>query len=257
MNYHITVGRWLMRVRPAPLGTLLKKLLGVRRVELATAEGRFWADPGSYLGATLARSGVYEPATLAVLKSLLHPGDTFVDVGANEGYFSVVASRRVGPGGRVVAVEPQGRLQAVLRRNFALNACPNVEVVAEAISDLPGEAELHLTPNMNNSASGLAQPTRYRLATETIRCTTLAEIFRQRNLADAVVKMDIESWEYEAILGSAELFRSGRVRALVVEIHADLLARRGRNVAEISDLLSAAGYRLDPSSGGLAWIRHE
>jgi len=257
MSYAITVGRWLLRVRPAPLGTALKRLLLVRRVECATAEGVFWIDPGSYLGSTLAETGEYEPATLAILKSLLRPGDAFVDVGANEGYFSVVAARRVGPAGRVIAVEPQTRLQPILRRNFALNACPQVEVMAAAISDRPGQAELHLTPDMNNSASGLAQSTRYRVRTETIPCLTLEEIFRARNLSSAVVKMDIESWEYEAILGSPELFRSGRIRALVLELHPELLAARGLRVEDIAELLSACGYRLDPASTGLAWIRHE
>jgi FkbM family methyltransferase len=256
MNAQVTLGRWLMRVRPAPLAAALKHLLGLRRLEWRTAEGTFWIDPGSYLGATLARTGTYEPATLAVLQGVVRPGEAFVDIGANEGFFTVAASRLVGPGGRVIAIEPQGRLQEVLRRNLDLNGCGNVEVLAVAITDVPGEAELHLTPDMNNSASGLAQPTRYRLATQTVPCVTLAEVFASRGLAEAVVKMDIESWEYEAITGSPELFRTGRVRVLILELHEGLMARRGRDPAKIAALLADCGYQPRADYFGTVWTRH-
>ncbi len=257
MSYPITVGRWLMRLRPAPLAAVLKRLLGIRRLVVATPEGRFWIDPGSYLGATLARDGTYEPATLAVLRSVVRPGDAFVDIGANEGFFTVAAARLVGPGGRVVAIEPQARLQEVLRRNLELNACANVEIAAVAITDVPGQAQLHLTPDMNNSASGLTQPTRYRLATQTVQTVTLAEVFAARGLGEAVVKMDIESWEYEAIMGSPELFRTGRIRVLVLELHEALMARRGRDPAKIAALLESCGYQPRADAFGTVWTRHE
>jgi hypothetical protein len=69
--------------------------------------------------------------------------------------------------------------------------------------------------------------------------------------------MDIESWEYEAILGSPAIFSSGQIRALVVELHVDLLARRGLQADTIAHFLERHGYRLDPASGGLAWIWHD
>src|SRR3954468_546190 len=120
-NRAFTLGRWLMRVRPAPLAVGLKRMLRVERQNLVTSEGTFWVDPASFSGQELATHGVYDPGTLAALKSLLQRGDTFIDVGANEGYFSVVAARLVGPTGRVIAIEPQSRLARVLERNFAIN----------------------------------------------------------------------------------------------------------------------------------------
>jgi FkbM family methyltransferase len=256
MSYQITVGRWLMRVRPAPLAAVLKRLLGIHRLGFATKNGTFWIDPGSYLGATLAEQGAYEPATLAVLQSVVRPGETFVDIGANEGYFTVAAARLVGPLGRVLAIEPQTRLQKVLRRNLALNACGNVEVAAVAITDVAGPAELHLTPDMNNSASGLTPATRYRLATQTVECITLAEFFASRQVGEAVVKMDIESWEYEAIMGGLELFRRGQVRVLILELHEALMARRGRDSTRIAAALAECGYQPRADEFGTVWTRH-
>jgi len=64
-----------------------------------------------------------------VVKSCLPPGGIFIDLGANEGYFSVIGSKLVGMAGRVLAFEPQSRLQPVINRNSTLNSCDNVEVL--------------------------------------------------------------------------------------------------------------------------------
>jgi FkbM family methyltransferase len=65
----------------------------------------------------------------AVLRRYLRPGAVFIDMGANEGYFSVLASGVVGPSGAVIAVEPQSRLQGVIQTNLDANACLNVRLV--------------------------------------------------------------------------------------------------------------------------------
>jgi FkbM family methyltransferase len=247
------VGRLLMRIRPAPVASLLKRMLRIRRCVITTREGRFWVDPASYAGLELAGTGVYDPATLALLYRLLRPGDTFVDIGANEGFFTVVASRIVGASGRVLAVEPQKRLEAVLSRNLALNGCANVTVVQAAISDHSGTSMLHLTPDMNNAASGLAAPTRYRLATQPTPLLTLSELLARAPGTAPLVKMDIESFEHEAIHGGESLFRAGAVRALILELHYGMLLKRGLDTEAVPRLLRSCGYEQVPECGGLVW----
>ena len=255
MTYQILIGRLLLFVRPAPLGAWLKRILRCHRVELRTPEGTFWIDPGSVPGVELARGRSWEPGTLAAIKRLVGRGDTFIDVGANEGYFSVVASRFAGPAGRVIAVEPQTRLQAVLARNLSLNRCANTEVLPVAVSDSARPVQFHLTPDMNTGASGLMAFTQYPLPTQSADCVTLSGLFAACRIADgAVVKMDIESWEYEAILGSRELFLSGRVRALILELHTDLLLRRQRRAEDVTAFLRACAYDCLPDSAGAVWL---
>jgi len=255
LPFGFAVGRLLMRVRPAPLASLGKRLLRIRRCEITTKEGTFWVDPASYSGLELAQAAVYDPATLAVIHRLLRPGDTFIDIGANEGYFTVVASRLVGPTGRVLAVEPQSRLAPVLARNLALNHCANVVVIPAAISDHSGTSLLHLTPDMNNSASGLAAPTRYRLATQPVSLMTLADLLAGAPGSAPVVKMDIESFEHEAVHGGEALFRAGAVRALILELHYDMLRKRKLDVEAVPRLLRACGYEQEALFSGLVWAR--
>jgi FkbM family methyltransferase len=249
------VGRLLMRVRPAPLASFIKRLLRIRRVEVRTDQGTFWVDPASNAGLELGRTGAYDPVTLSAVERLVRPGSTFIDVGANEGYFTVVASRLVGPLGRVLAVEPQARLEAVLARNLALNRCTNVAVIHAAISDRSGTALLHLTPDVNNAASGLAAPTRYGLETQPTVLMTLADLLARAPGDPPVVKMDIESFEHEAIHGGAALFRAGAVRALILELHAGMLRRRGLDPEAVPRLLRACGYEQAPLFNGLVWAQ--
>lgn len=249
------VGQFLMRVRPAPLAAFIKRLLCIRRCELTTPEGTFWVDPVSDIGQRIWRVGSYEPESSALLGRLLKPGDTFLDIGANEGCLCVAAARLVGPTGRVIAVEPQSRLQEVLERNFALNRC-RAEILRFAVSDHAGSAELHLSPEVNNSASGLAAHTRYRLPTQTVPLVTLSQLFEHLSLPDSViVKMDIEGFEHEAILGSSELFRTGRIPAILLELHPPYIAQRGLDPEAVPRFLASCGYEHLPGSRGHVWAR--
>ena len=77
--------------------------------------------------------GSFEPNEFHFLDGVLKPGMVFVDVGANDGYYTLFAARRVGPGGRVVSVEPSSRERGHLERNLARNGVGNVEIVPAAL----------------------------------------------------------------------------------------------------------------------------
>lgn len=79
----------------------------------------------------LALRGQWEADVTAWMKSVLGPGRTFVDIGANVGYFTVLGGKLVGPAGRVVAIEPHPRLAALLRHNVAMNGYYNFTTVLE------------------------------------------------------------------------------------------------------------------------------
>ena len=87
-------------------------------------------------------TGRYEPQETALLQLLLRSGMTFVDVGANWGYFSLAAARMVGPAGRVVSVEADPRACRTLRANVARNTLDAVAVVEMAASDRSGTLQL-------------------------------------------------------------------------------------------------------------------
>src|SRR4051812_19895765 len=138
------------RIRPASLGSAIAELFGLsKRQTVRTAHGNFFLNPVSNFGYQMI-SGEYEPSMRKVLEKYLAPGQVFVDLGANEGFFSIVAAALVGPSGKVIAVEPQSRLQSVIRQNMSLNSCSNVKVIQGVISAASGSVEIHLTPDLRS-----------------------------------------------------------------------------------------------------------
>jgi len=205
----------LLRIRPAFVASFLKKIFKIRRITIETKRGRFYIDPVSNFGKTICQNGDYEPSMTETLQHYLHPSSIFIDVGANEGYFSVIAANLVKPTGKVISVEPQQRLRPVLEQNFKINGIENISLFNLAISDAKGLAALHVSPDTNTGSTSLSQSTRYKLPTEIVNTITLKELLCRARIHHAdLLKMDIEGFEYEAIFGSRDIFKAHRIRLL-------------------------------------------
>jgi FkbM family methyltransferase len=85
----------------------------------------------------------YEPAETRFIERTLRPGDVFVDIGANIGYFSTLASRLVGPAGRVIAFEPDPETCQLLRGNLRRNRAANAVVCECALGSESGMGRLY------------------------------------------------------------------------------------------------------------------
>jgi FkbM family methyltransferase len=234
----------LRRVRPAPLAALLKRALRVERRVHQGAEGKYWLDPVSHLGAAVLTTGEYEADMGRTLKKILTPSSVFVDLGANEGYFTVLAGKLVGDGGSVIAIEPQTRLLPVIEKNLSLNGLENVKIVSTAVSDRSGTATLYLLPDLNSGGSSFHRPTRYAVPEQKTDTVTLEQVLTTCNLEKVdLLKVDIEGAEYEALLGSPALFEHHRIKAVALELHPQILAARGKSATDIESFLTKNGYR--------------
>lgn len=237
----------LLRIRPASLASFLKKHIGPPRQIRETPEGKFWIDPLSNFGQSFNLPQGYEPQLTHCIKQILKPSDTFIDLGTNEGYFSILASHLVTPTGLVLSIEPQSRLQPIIFKNIQLNQAHHIKVFQTLIADAPGTAHLHLTPDMNTGASGLTRVTRYTNPTETIPKTTLTaflDLLAPRPIK--LIKIDIEGGEYDAILSSKETFRQKRIQHIALELHPHILNPQNKNPHDITTFLKSCGYQTNP-----------
>jgi 23S rRNA U2552 (ribose-2'-O)-methylase RlmE/FtsJ len=98
---------WILKVRPAFIASFLKRLLRVKRCVVKTINGNFFVDQLSNFGQGILSQTGYEPDLVDALKKILREGDVFLDIGANEGFFSIIASKLVGKTGKVISIEPQ------------------------------------------------------------------------------------------------------------------------------------------------------
>jgi FkbM family methyltransferase len=165
--------------------------------------------------------GTAEPDTVRLLTSWLQPGDVFYDLGANVGYFTLVASRLVGPAGHVYAIEPSPTTARALRANVERNALANVTVVEAAAGREDGRA--HLDPvdgEASQSARLLPAATTGGVA---VRVVSIDSLVRGGARPPDVIKIDVEGAEEDAVLGMCATLAE-RSPSVVCEIHQTLHA---------------------------------
>jgi FkbM family methyltransferase len=235
---------WLNRVRPVELAELLKRFTGSSYGEF-TIDGRTWyLDPASHFGHRLLSEGSYVPEETSALLSQLGPGDVFLDIGANEGWFSLRAAERIGPGGTAVAIEPQARLWPVILRNFLLNRRHNYVLVPYAAGSAEGFTEILLYPSLNTGASSLVpQPRTRARRRQKAGVLRLDQICRIHGISKVrLAKIDVEGFELEVLRGAGDLL-GRQIEHIYVELHPPQLKALGQSPDEVEDLLRTRGYR--------------
>lgn len=238
----------LLRVRPCQLTDVLKTCLRIHRQRVTTRTNHtFSVDSVSVFGINLLRDRIHEPQMTKLLYTLLRPSDTFLDVGGNEGYFSVIAATLV-PNGAVHCIEPQERLQAVLCTNFDLNGSLRAVAHRTALSHADGPVNLFVRPSTNTGASSMFRYWKIGAATEVVPCITLDTFFDKNNLGRVrLMKVDCEGAESLVIAGGREVLRQGRIDFIAMEYHPAVCG--GQRCRSTHAVLSSAGYCLSQAGG--------
>ena len=203
-------------------------------------------DPADYaVGHTVARTGSYEPDVSATLRQLLPRGATFVDIGANIGWFSLLAASLVGPTGRVIAIEPNPRNVALLRQSAKDNGFDNIDVVAVALGERPGAAALE-TDGSNGRLIPVDGPPAQAVEASFVVATypldtVLHEVGAGR--VDAI-KIDVEGAEPLVLRGATRTISENRP-LLVSEFYPLALdSSPWGNARRYLAMLRALGYQL-------------
>jgi FkbM family methyltransferase len=197
-------------------------------------------------------TGRYEPLETAIVSKILQPGMTFVDVGANWGYFTLLASSWVGAGGRVISLEPDPRLFRILRENVTRNSLAQVTTLQVAAADVTGELTLQGCDigGGNWGLSKLIDHAKPVGANFRVPARPLDELLDDSGVEYVdLLKMDIEGAEELALRGMSAGLASHRYRRIILEVHPALLTERGSSVENVIALLRAKGYEGD-------WIDH-
>jgi FkbM family methyltransferase len=176
----------------------------------------------------------FRPADATLLRRYLQPGDTFVDVGANVGYLSLLAWTRVRPAGRVVAIEAHPRTCGFLTGNVRLNGFP-IETHNVAIGERPGE--LWFT-SLRSDDQNHAVPAAAGRARVRVGVTTLDRLLGPTTID--LLKIDTEGFELHVLAGAAATLE--RCAALYIEDSDRNLRRYGRSSPELRQALQDAGF---------------
>jgi FkbM family methyltransferase len=204
--------------------------------------------------------GLWETHVTEWLQHTLRPGQVFVDVGANVGYFTLLGGQLVGPQGRVVAVEAHPGLEELLRRNVIMNGLYGyVTTWHRAAWSSSTSLQLHQRLNFSGASSVGAIGTEAldRLGdTEEmveVQAVPIDDLLEGLPPID-VLKMDIEGAELQAFTGLARTMRASQDIAVMFEWAPALMEAVGDKAEALVDLLEGHGFRFRLLEDDLASI---
>jgi FkbM family methyltransferase len=193
----------------------------------------------------LRHYGCWEAAESRLVDHLLRPGDTFVDIGAHVGYFTVRALRRVGAGGTVIAVEPRAATVELLNRNVRSNIpagdLDGLVVLPVAAWDSAAELVVY-AGETGNSGDHRVDTGELGDKVEGVRLAGVPTLTRHRV---RLVKCDAQGRDHRALTGLAEVLRRDRPDVLC-EFWPDEIARGGADPAEVVETFRGWGYDTVP-----------
>lgn len=196
------------------------------------------------LAEPLSNHTMIEPEVLQLLFRFLTDGDCFVDIGANAGYFSVLASAMVGPRGKVIACEPGTNVLPALRHNIAINKMDNVEVITQPLADKTREVLFCLAdegPSFNCLWNPESPHEAFAREAVAMQATTLDALLANRP-TPKLVKMDAEGAEHLIMKGAYDTLFKHKVPFIVAELADVNLMRLGSSQSDLRRYMYLMGY---------------
>ena len=195
-------------------------------------------------------TGTYERDVTAIVRQVVKPGMTAVDLGASVGYYTLILSSLVGVDGRVFAFEPDPEAFSYLSRNVEQNRISNVEAISNAVSARTGV--MQFTQHQGTARNAVVRWDTHVPAIHDpisspsylhVVSTTLDDFFGSKGWPSVhLIKMDIEGSEYAALTGMRLLARRNPTLALVMELNPHTMKRSSTTAEMLRDILLELGF---------------
>lgn len=207
-----------------------------------------WVDMRDRVLSThLLGEEIWEPSETAAFLAHVREGMCVLDVGANIGYYTLLAARAVGPSGRVYAFEPEPRNFALLLKNVAENGFGNVRPLRAAVSDAPGRVRLHLDDANFGAHSFDAASVRTSSGRSVeVDAVTLDSFADDAAAFEAgvLVKVDVQGAEARVVAGARRLLALPRVTVLL-ELWPEALERAQADPKSLLAELEGLGFSFE------------
>jgi len=189
----------------------------------------------------------------------LPPGGVFIDVGANIGYYTILASRAVGATGTCIACEPSQREYVRLLHHVRANNAGGVVAINAAIGETTSTARLRVAEHHTGLNDVVYREKSDSSAASEQTCLVLAldEIVPALAIGCPVdlLKVDVEGAELAVLRGARRLLMAGRVKTIFVEVTDAYLARHRHSASQLYQFMDSCGYR--PLVGPLTCFQYD
>lgn len=232
-------GSGLGRVKP--VRWLYNSAFSIFKPRCTMVQGhRMWLDEKDSL--ELATNEFYEPVQTSLLKKELKTSGVFIDIGANIGYYTLIAACLVGPRGKVFAFEPDPTNFQLLEKNIAENGYSNVEMINRAVSNDTRSARLYL--NKANKGDHRIYDSGDHRDSIAVQTVSLDDFFQKSDKRVQFIKMDIQGAEAKALEGMKNLLKANRRVMLMAEFCGKNLKNCGSDPKRFLTALQKMGFRI-------------
>jgi FkbM family methyltransferase len=180
----------------------------------------------------------------------------FFDVGAHIGYYSLPASRKLAPGGKVYAFEPDSSNFRTLNRHVGYNGIGNIETV-NAVVGGDSRQSIEFFEHIDQGSPFGGVTVNRKIPKSAFRAVhkpqiSIDDFCSERGIAPDVVKIDVEGGEWAVLKGAERTFRT-HSPLIFLSLHPAHLENLGLSVAEVIGLVKAYGYQVRGLGGTGAW----
>jgi len=192
----------------------------------------------------------YEPDVSHILLKVLGDGDVVFDIGANVGFFTLLAATLVGPAGHVVAFEPDAANLVRLRANCTLNDLRNVTVIEKAVTSQEGQVRFFINSD-DSGGNALWDPGQFPgnqkslanpVSLAVVATTLDSECARLKLGTPKLIKIDTEGADQGVLEGARDLLSRRTTPFVVCELHEFGLAKMGCSQQSLRSLMEGFGY---------------
>jgi FkbM family methyltransferase len=259
LGYHVRkISQWLPDIGTKVIVHLHRPFVGNQYVPIQYGSFQILVNPQDYCGGRLYYWVSYELVqtnSLINLVDSLHPG-TFIDVGANIGYYSLLVAAMGVP---VIAVEASPRVVPALERSILLNRDLSslIGLVRAAAGDLGGEDTFWINEVTHNFGLGSTiRPHPQSQATAvTVPVVKLDDVIDLETPGPLLCKVDVEGAEFRVLKGMINTICT-RQPVFVIEVHPIELKSAGSSAEDVLSLLWDCDYSTEAFDANRAWITH-
>lgn len=236
---------WLANKINSFLNVDITALVGATVVKCKSGVKVFIKNPRDLIQKQLYFQGYFEYKETHVLKSYLKEGMTFLDIGANIGWHTLLAAKYVGDIGKVISFEPVENTFNHLKENVSLNKLGNVNIFKFALSDTDGSFPIYPISENNDGSNSLFSFNDHDIPIEYIESRVGSELLKSIaiNKVD-FCKIDVEGAEIKVINGLNEFFTEKRIKTLMIELNDAALKRASGSANELVSKLKSFGYEI-------------
>jgi FkbM family methyltransferase len=201
---------------------------------------KLYLNSKSTFAPDLMVTGTYDKGTTRLIKDLIKPGMVILDIGANVGYYSLIAAQLVGEKGKVFAFEPAPDNFAFLTKNIEVNGFGNIIPVPKGVSNKSGKGSLFL---LDAPDEHTMREHNEKRATE-VEVTSVDEFMGNINRPVDLIKMDVEGSEMRVLEGTVETIRRNPELKIITEFSPHYLQRSGSSPEAFLKKFTDCGFKL-------------